>query len=92
MKIKILFLSVLSSLCLPLAAQEIPPLPQKIYCKANQIEVSDETIFIHLEDQTFEAERVQVDQGGIYCTESMLRCIDCRRPINYKHLCDRSVK
>ena len=91
MKRKMMFFYLLTTLCLPLCAQDVEPTPKKWYCTANQIEVTDATIFVHLDDATFEADAVQVDQGGIFLTDAMLRCIQCRRPINYKHICECPV-
>lgn len=36
---------------------------KKIYCSSEQLEVTDSTILIHLEEGLYEADCVEVDQG-----------------------------
>ncbi|MCH9626304.1 MAG: hypothetical protein S4CHLAM123_15000 [Chlamydiales bacterium] len=60
---------------------------EKYYCTPEQIEVTDSTILIHANEGSFELEALLVDQGGVFYTNEMLRCIQCRRP-NPKHLCE----
>lgn len=88
MKGKIALVCLLSSLFLPLMAQEHLPSAKKYYCAADQIELTDSMILVHLEDQIFELDSLFVDQGGIYFVEDMLRCTFCRRTLNPQNSCD----
>lgn len=64
----------------------------KHYCAATQIELTDSAIFIHLSGGIFELDSLFSDQGGIYYTEEMLRCTQCRKgPVNPKDICQCSV-
>ena len=63
---------------------------RKFYCHPEQIEISDSTIHVLLEEGVYEIDSLAVDQGGIYFTENMVRSINCCRttPTSYtKSLC-----
>lgn len=61
---------------------------QKFYCSAEQIELSDAMILVHMNQSLFEVDALLVDQGGIFFTENMMRCVECRRPLNPKNTCE----
>jgi hypothetical protein len=88
MKKEFLLICLLSFLLAPVFAQDYAPSIKKFYFRADQIELTDSMILIHLENQTFEIDAIAVDQGGIYFTENMLRCTYCRRPLNPKNTCE----
>lgn len=82
---------VLGFLFLPLCAQGNAIVP-KHYCTASQIELTDTAIFIRLNGGIFELDSLFSDQGGIYYTEEMLRCTQCRKgPVNPKDICQCSI-
>ncbi len=75
------FMSVLS-------ADDTNECVKKQYCSAEQIELTDATIFVNLKEGVIEIDSLLVDQGGIYFTEDMKRCVWCRRPLNPKNICE----
>jgi hypothetical protein len=60
----------------------------KFYCTAQEIELTDSAILVHLKDGIYEIDSVQVDQGGIFFSKNMLRCANCRRTLNPKNTCE----
>jgi hypothetical protein len=91
MKKRVILFCLFAFLFLPVFAQEHPPLAKKYYCSAQQIELTDSVILVHMNGNTFEVDSILVDQGGIYFTEDRLRCINCRRPLNPKNTCECPV-
>jgi hypothetical protein len=82
MKKYALLFSILPFLVLTAYAQEYAPAAKKYYCNAEQIELTDAMILVHLNDKLFETDAILTDQGGVYFTEDMLRCTYCRRQIS----------
>lgn len=64
---------------------------KKYYCDTQQIELTETMILVHLPEGTFEADALLADQGGLYITEEALRCIECRRPVNPRNICECPV-
>lgn len=87
MKKELLLACFFVCLFAPLAAESEQP-AMKYYCNAEQIEITDDMILIHLTDITYELDALLVDQGGIYFTDDMLRCTYCRRPSKHKNICE----
>ena len=88
MKKTIVLFCMLALLSATSYAQDDFPSAKKYYCCADQVEVSDSMILIHLDDTIYELDSLLVDQGGVYFMENMLRCTYCRRPVNPKRICD----
>jgi hypothetical protein len=87
MKKNILAFCFVSLFFLPAFAHDYAPSARKYYCNAEQIELTDSTIFVHLHGKVFEIDSILTDQGGIYFVEDTLRCVYCRRPLNPKNTC-----
>jgi hypothetical protein len=60
---------------------------EKVYCSPDQIEMTSQVIYVHLGDNSFEIDQLQVDQGGIYFTLPHARCPFTRKTINPKTTC-----
>jgi len=89
MKKKFMLICFFVSLFASVSAQDnTPPSLKKYYCNAEQIELTDSMILVHLEEKIFEIDSLLSDQGGLYFTEEMLRCTYCRRPVRPKNICE----
>ena len=88
MKKELLLICFFSLFFIPGFAHDHAPSAKKYYCNAGQIELTDSMILVHLGDQTYEADAILSDQGGLYFTEDALRCTYCRRPLNPKNTCE----
>jgi len=64
---------------------------EKYYCDMHQIELTERMILVHIPEGTFETDALQADQGGLYTTQSSLRCIECRRPVDPRNICECPV-
>ena len=64
---------------------------KKYYCNIHQIQLTESMILVHLPEGTFEADALLADQGGLYITEEALRCIECRRPVDPRNICECPV-
>lgn len=64
---------------------------KKYYCDMHQIQLTESMILVHLPEGTFEADALHADQGGLYFTEESLRCIECRRPVDPRNICECPV-
>ncbi|MCH9626831.1 MAG: hypothetical protein S4CHLAM2_04620 [Chlamydiales bacterium] len=81
-----LLLSLFALLSFPTFAEETSA--QKHYCSAEQVELNDAVILVHLDRNLVEIDTLLVDQGGIYFNEDAVRCFYCRRPLNPKNTCE----
>ena len=52
---------------------------EKYYLTPDQIALSEETIYVQLDDGLVEIDSLLVDQGGIYVSASGMRCPECHR-------------
>lgn len=60
---------------------------KKYYCSADQIEVTNSMIVAYVDNMIVEIDSLMADQGGIYFTDDVMRCIDCRKPLQDEALC-----
>lgn len=90
MKHTALILTWLAMLFAPAFAGEMSG-AKKHYCDIQEIELTASMILVHLPEGTFEADALLADQGGLYITEEALRCIECRRPVNPRNICECPV-
>ena len=86
MKKKILTVCLFALFWMSAYGQDDMPSAKKYYCNAEQIELTDSMILIHLEDNQYELDGLLTDQGGLYFTEEMLRCTYSHRPL--KNICE----
>ncbi|MCB1180460.1 MAG: hypothetical protein KDK55_00365 [Chlamydiia bacterium] len=66
------------------------PIPGKVYLNPEEIELSEEGIFVFLDDHLLEVDGLHVDQGGIYAYAGEFRCLGCHRPVNTKYICENA--
>jgi|GEM_PF-3191561 len=64
---------------------------EKYYLTPDQIAISEETIYVQLDDALVEVDTLLVDQGGLYMSDNNIRCAQCHRSLLVETPCHKRL-